>query len=99
MKKLFTNQNPIVLANIQEILKQSDIDCTIKNNFDGKELPIANASAELWILRDTELDKAQTILKQVQYAGAEDWSCNFCREQNTKSADYCWNCRNDRVIL
>lgn len=100
MKKLVTKENPFILANIREILEQSDIRCTIKNEFASSgsgELPHFDLWPELWVLEDRDFERAQKILMEITDNSQDnEWRCTFCKEKNAESFEYCWNCRYER---
>jgi hypothetical protein len=103
MKKLITNENPFIVANIRELLEQAEIRCSIKNEFASSgsgELPHFDTWPELWILDENDWDRAQAILTEIRdNSWDEEWTCNYCQEKNANSFDYCWNCRNERILV
>lgn len=102
MKKLVTNENPFILANIREILEQADIACSIKNEFASSgsgELPHFDLWPELWVLTDSDWERAQAILADItENSLNEEWICSFCQENNAGSFAYCWNCQSERTV-
>ena len=100
MKKLVTNENLFILANIKEVLEQAGIACSIKNEFIGGasgELPHFELWPEIWIMHDEDLERAQSIVTEINdNSPIDEWACNFCQEKNADSFEYCWNCRNER---
>lgn len=100
MKKLLSNENPFILANTKELLAQSGIDCSIRNEFIGGasgELPHFELWPEIWVLQDEDLERAQAIVEEISdNSRIEEWTCNFCQENNADSFEYCWNCRKER---
>ncbi len=68
MKRLYTDQNSLMVGNIKNILEGYEIKCVIKNfMLVGAigEAPPTVASTELWVVDDEKYDRAKEILKDI----------------------------------
>lgn len=99
MKKLLSNENLFVIQNIRQILEQAGIPCSIKNEFvtsGSGELPHFEVWPELWSIRDSDHQKAEKIIQDINDSDLEEWTCDSCKEINVNSFDFCWNCDKGR---
>ena len=98
MKRLYTDQNTLMIGTIKNILENSGIDCIIKNFMlvgGVGELPPTVCSTELWVINDDEYDQAKTILKSIFSDNDErssTWECSSCGERIEGQFTECWNC-------
>ena len=101
MKAVYSSENPSNAAIIKAQLERENIPCLIKNEFGSGgagELPPVEVWPEVWILDDTQYERASELVLQVQQGDSEPkWICNYCREPNEASFESCWKCRNDRI--
>lgn len=102
MKKLFVSQILAEVESLQELLDNQGIPCTVKNqqgsNLAG-EVPFAEVFPELWVLNDSDLPTAQSILddwKDAQPVETTDWVCTNCGESHSREFTTCWNCNQER---
>lgn len=98
MKRLYTDQNSLMVGNIKNIMENNDIECIIKNFMlvgSVGELPPTVCSTELWIINDEQHEQAKQILKEV-FSEDKDkdpkWKCSSCGEMIEGQFTDCWNC-------
>lgn len=98
MKRLYTDQNSLIVGNIKNIMENNDIECIIKNFMlvgSVGELPPTVCATELWVLDDEKYDEAMVILKDV-FSEHKDlgskWKCSKCGEMIEAQFTDCWNC-------
>ncbi|RJQ72301.1 MAG: DUF2007 domain-containing protein [Desulfobacteraceae bacterium] len=67
------------------------------------ELPItAETAPSVWIVDDSKLDEARTIVKDFEnphsnkFTDEEKWICEFCGEDSEGQFTECWNCGKPR---
>ncbi len=95
MKLLYTNENPIIVANAKNIVAANDIDVVLKNEFTaGRVAPGHIGLPELWVVNDADYDQAVNFIeKSLSIEGAVEWVCSKCNESNDPSFELCWNCQ------
>jgi hypothetical protein len=101
MKLIYSNENQFLVNNAKNILENQNIEVTLKNEFAsgaaGVLAPI-DTWVELWIINDSDEDKAETVLAQaLKQQGAYDWFCQQCQEHNDASFDSCWQCQSEKA--
>ena len=74
MKRLTSNESIAYLGHLKNLLEQSGIGCIIKNEqLSGGlgEIPFLECLPELWVIRDHQLDEAQSLLEDLaQYSSS-----------------------------
>lgn len=102
MRKIYTHQNPALVANARALLEQAGIATVLRNEFAGGavgELSFLDSWPEVWLLNDNDAAEAARILQQLQENNhtAADWHCPQCGENNAASFDFCWHCGADKL--
>ncbi|MDH5428301.1 MAG: DUF2007 domain-containing protein [Nitrospirota bacterium] len=102
MKKLYVSQSLIDVESRKDLLDQAAIPCTIKNQRSamlGGEVPFVEVFPELWVLHDTDLEKAAALLQdweEAQPVETTSWTCSGCEEIHSKEFTTCWQCHEER---
>jgi len=105
MKRLFTATTSIDAANIEMLkglLEEAEIRCMIRNDYLSSamgEIPFAEASPELWILKDEDYLRASATLetwRNTRIEAGEPWACAECGESIEGQFTSCWQCGNER---
>lgn len=55
------------------------------------ELPPAECQAELWVLREQDVQRAEDVLRRPAATGP-DWNCRHCGETSGAQFTQCWKC-------
>jgi hypothetical protein len=98
MKRLYTDQNSLMIGNIKNILENHDIECIIKNFMlvgSVGELPPTVCSTELWVVNDEKYAQAKEIVKDIFSEDKKNnstWKCRNCGESVEEQFTDCWNC-------
>ncbi len=102
MKKVFSCLNSIELAPYKNLLERHEIQVLVKNEFTGGalgEIPINESWPQLWVLHDNDEEKARALCLELEREAKRpqnDWSCQFCGEENASSFELCWHCEGIR---
>ena len=102
MKLAYENESRALIYSVKNLLESENIDCHLKNEFSsttgGADLGISNLTLELWVINDSDLDKAQSIIEAqlTKSANSSDWICSECKEENDGSFESCWKCQTNR---
>lgn len=98
MKLIYTNENRLLVSNIQNIVENVGISVMLKNEYAGGaagELIPHETWLELWVVDDEDYDKAMhTIDNAFSSPDSTGWHCTHCNEHNDASFDFCWQCQN-----
>ena len=99
MKLIYTNENIFLVNNVKNIIENAGIAVTIKNEFSSSiagEVPFDQTWPELWVLEDSDFDKAMEIVDSAHnHKKGEDWFCNKCGEANGPAFEICWQCQKE----
>lgn len=98
MKLIYTHENMMLLHSAKNILEQSNIETTLKNEHsapNGANLGIGNIFHELWVVHDEDYVQARELIEReiVNPTPKETWICSKCKEENAGSFDFCWSCQ------
>lgn len=93
---IFSHENPMIVANIRNILDSARIEVVIKNEFAGGavgELSAFDAWPEIWLVNERDQSQAEALINESQrQSQSPDWFCRYCKEPNDASFEICWNC-------
>lgn len=97
VKRIASHESLALLSHLRNLLEQSGIECFIKNEqLSGGlgDIPFLECLPELWVLRDNQLDAAESLLAELQStsATAPAWHCPGCGEFNEGQFAACWHC-------
>lgn len=92
MKRVFSSFNQTAVYHARNLLENAGIETLLRNTVLSSamgELPPAECQAELWVLDDSELTRAERVLS----ASVEgpDWTC-ACGETLGAQFTQCWRC-------
>ncbi|NHN38640.1 DUF2007 domain-containing protein [Pseudomaricurvus alcaniphilus] len=99
MKLIYTNENRLLVGNVQNILEAHNIEVILKNEYSQGavgELSVFDSWPELWILMDSDYEKAVKVIENYKSKESDpEWVCSTCGESNDASFDSCWKCQNE----
>ncbi len=95
MKRVYFAESLIDGQLVVDLLNLAGIPCLLFNQNAGGgfgELPMTYP--EVWVKRDTDLEKAQQAIEQFENSPlpATDKPCATCGEHNPDTFDVCWKC-------
>ena len=94
MRRVFSSYNQTAVFHARNLLETEGIETLVKNAILSSamgELPPAECQAELWVLNDSELKRAEEILS-AKHAAGPDWTCPGCGETLAPQFTQCWRC-------
>ena len=94
MKRVFSSYNQTAVYHARNLLETEGIETLVKNAILSSamgELPPAECQAELWVVNDSDLTRAERILSAKQASGP-DWKCPRCGEVSGPQFTQCWRC-------
>jgi hypothetical protein len=99
MKRVFSGSTLPDTAHLHNLLEQAGIGCVIKNRHLGSalgDLPFLDCSPEIWVLDDTDVKRAESVLREAlrPLPRAALWRCERCAEDNEQQFAVCWSCGN-----
>lgn len=102
MRKIYEHIEFARVGHYQSILESNGIATLIKNtgaSIGTGEIPFTETFPELWVVEDSEYDRAMELLEDYQppdTSDLTDWTCPNCGESVEKQFGECWNCGTDR---
>ena len=93
LKRIYSSWNLTAVHHARNVLDAAGIHAVVKNQFLSSamgDLPPAECQAELWLLREADLARAEQLLFRAQDAGP-DWRCG-CGESLGAQFTQCWRC-------
>ena len=93
MKRVFGSYNQQLVHHAKNLLEAAGIRVLVRNQYLSSamgELPPAECQAEVWILQDSDLARAEAVLRATAPAGP-DWTC-ACGETLGAQFTQCWRC-------
>lgn len=102
MRKVFSSIEISETVLVEDALVRNGIQATTQNQHSGRSAtPEFRPAAEVWILRDEDLDAAQRVVTETlstidSRTEAAPWTCASCRSENPASFELCWSCGRER---
>ncbi len=93
MKRVFSSFNLQIVHHAKNLLQAEGIRAVVKNEMLSSamgELPPAECQAELWVINESDAQRAEAILLKKENAGP-DWDC-VCGETLGGQFTQCWHC-------
>lgn len=99
MKRLYSSQDLIQVAQLKAVLEREGIPCVVRNEILAglaPEIPFAEAFPELWVQNDSDLPRAEKIKGDWKVpptaAAISTWLCENCGEKLEGQFSSCWKC-------
>jgi hypothetical protein len=97
VKRVFGSYNQQLVHHAKNLLEAAGIRVLVRNQYlSGAmgELPPAECQAEVWVVEEKDLDRANAILAAPPVSGP-DWTCR-CGEVLGAQFTQCWRCGTPR---
>ncbi len=94
MKRVFGSYNQQLVHHAKNLLDAAGIRVLVRNQYlSGAmgELPPAECQAELWVVQDSDYERAVAVFEAQRVAGP-DWTCAACGEVLGAQFTQCWRC-------
>ncbi len=94
MKRVFSSYNATLVHHSRNLLEAEGILAEVRNVVLSSamgELPPAECQAELWVLREEDVQRAEEVLRRPVVSGPE-WKCAKCGEISGPQFTQCWKC-------
>jgi hypothetical protein len=92
LKRVFGSFDQTAVYHARNLLESAGIETLVKNAILSSamgELPPAECQAELWVLHDSDVGRAEEILSTTN--ASPDWTCS-CGETLGGQFTQCWRC-------
>ena len=99
MKMVYTHQNAAIVGLAKNVLTDNGIAVKIVNEFmsgGAGELSPVDSWSELWVLDESEYQRAKDFIAEVGQSAGSDWICKSCNEENGPAFAVCWNCQSEK---
>ena len=94
MKRVFSSYNVTLVHHSRNLLEAEGIRAEVRNVVLSSamgELPPAECQAELWVLDERDLRRAEEVLRGPAISGP-NWNCPGCGEISGPQFTQCWKC-------
>ena len=98
MKRVYSSYNLAAVHHARNVLEAEGIRAVVRNQYLSSamgDLPPAECQAELWVLSDADLWRAERLLYAPEQSGP-DWQC-ACGERLGAQFTQCWRCGSYRT--
>ncbi len=95
MKRLAHAPNLALATLWADMLADAGVDCRVLRAHAcaiAGEIPPDQSQPEIWVLDDSDLARARSVLDALRHAPHRHWACPGCREIIDGPFDQCWNC-------
>ena len=96
MKRIYSSFNLAAVHHARNLLETEGIRAVVKNEFLSSamgDLPPAECQAELWVLLETDAERAEAVLKDAfSTKPGTPWKCPGCGESSEGQFTQCWSC-------
>ena len=96
MKRIYSSFNLAAVHHARNFLEAEGIRAVVKNEMLSSamgELPPAECQVEVWVLHESEAERADLVLKSSFSSKDEPpWSCPSCAERCEGQFTQCWRC-------
>jgi len=99
MKRVFSSHNLVLVHHSRNLLEAEGIETEVRNQMLSSamgELPPAECQAEVWVLRDDDVQRSLEVLRRPAVTGP-DWNCANCGEVLAAQFTQCWKCGTVRM--
>ena len=100
MKRIYSNNNIVMVWHVRNMLEQQGIDVLVKNDklySVAGEMPLTECMGEVWVKQPLSYRLAEQLVAEMEAVETEplaDWVCPDCGEDNGANFGICWNCQN-----
>ena len=94
MKRVFASYNLILAHHTRNLLEAAGIETEVRNQILSSamgELPPAECQAEVWVLHERDVNRAEQVLRRPVASGPA-WDCTACGESCEAQFTQCWKC-------
>ena len=94
MKRVFSSFDRIAVHHARNLLEAAGIGAEVRREMLSSamgEIPPAECQAEVWVLRDADVARAEEVLRRPPVSGP-DWKCAGCGEILAAQFSQCWKC-------
>jgi hypothetical protein len=96
LKRIYSSFNLAAVHHARNLLETEGIRAVVRNEFLSSamgDLPPAECQAELWVLLETDADRAEALLRNAfSPKSGPSWKCHDCGEQSEPQFTQCWRC-------
>ncbi len=94
MKRVFSSHNLVLIHHSRNLLEAEGIETEVRREMLSSamgELPPAECLAEVWVLHEQDVRRAEEVLRRPPVSGP-DWNCASCGEVSGAQFTQCWKC-------
>jgi hypothetical protein len=98
LKRIYSSFNQVAVHHLRNLLETAGIPAVVRNTMLSSamgELPTLECEAQLWILEDSDQQRAEQVISAPPVTGT-DWTCR-CGETLGPQFTQCWRCGAERL--
>jgi hypothetical protein len=95
MKRLLQAPNVALATLWADLLTQAGVEARVQRQYTSSiagEIPPDQALPEVWVLDDSRLEQARSLLDTLRDLPWRRWLCHGCGEDIDGPFEQCWNC-------
>lgn len=95
MKRLTTAPNLALATLWADLLTHAGVPTSVQRQYASSiagEVPPDQTLPELWVMDADQLERARTLLHELQHPPHRRWVCPGCAELIDGPFEQCWNC-------
>ena len=99
MKKIYSNNNIVLVWHVKNMLEQQGIEVEIRNDrlySVAGELPVTECMGEVWVVNALNYQTAERLIGEMELQSLpefDSWVCHACGEEVDGFLAVCWNCQ------
>ena len=99
MKKIYSNNNIVLVWHVKNMLEQQGIEVETRNDrlySVAGELPVTECMGEVWVVSALYYQTAGRLVSEMELASLPEfdaWVCHACHEKVDGTFAVCWNCQ------
>jgi ribosomal protein S27AE len=95
VRRVFSSHDLIAAHHAKNLLVSCGICAEVRNERLASamgELPPAECQAEVWVAEDSDVARAERLLREGVAVQGEPWTCPRCGERLEAQFTQCWKC-------
>ncbi len=95
MPRVYSSFDLVAVHHARNLLEAEGIRAVVRNERLASamgELPPAECQAEVWVIDESDVQRAERLLREGRPVAGPAWTCPACGEQLEPQFTQCWRC-------